>query len=340
MTTRVHYVPEQRDMDLSDLSSADYQLITALHRQISKGDRVLLCLQDALPGRDELLIRVRDGKYIAAHFPGDAHDGHVIAVESDEHKRQKEYWYRAARDAGYDACTELTTDTGSILDVAIRGPRPTGIEVQRSRIAVTTAVNRTIRSHRAGWLPVWFADADRSPKWLHRVPSVGCNRISWDNLPPRRAATATGLRKIRAARCTITEFDHCPANGRGHCGRHHPKPVPWPTLTVDDVAELIPNEQAVPLAFTSQRVYLVPPEGAALFRQLTGTTGDYQPAQQPQPRHPRTAESRGCDYPKHEEAAVIQRPPWPRCRCGNEMYLLQPGRELCERCRSTTLAPL
>jgi hypothetical protein len=62
--------------------------------------------------------------------PTGGHGSHAIALESDEHRRQKDYWCRAAEDAGYRVSTEFHTGGGTILDVAIDGPRQTGVEIQ------------------------------------------------------------------------------------------------------------------------------------------------------------------------------------------------------------------
>ncbi len=88
----------------------------------------------------------------------------------------------------------------------MHGSTRTGIEVQRSHITVRAATRRTTKSHLAGRLPLWFSDSDQPPKWFHRIPSVGCNRISWDDPPPRRSATATGLRRVHATKCTVHTF--------------------------------------------------------------------------------------------------------------------------------------
>ncbi|NUT54294.1 MAG: hypothetical protein HOV94_44440 [Saccharothrix sp.] len=325
MTTRVLYVPDNRELDLSRLSESDYQTVASLRGKIGRGDRVLLCLEPAVSGHDEMFVRRRDGKYYASHFAGGGHGTHEIARESDEHKRQKEYWHRAGDDAGYRSDTEFTTSTGSILDVAIHGPTPTGVEVQLSRINLSTASGRTVRSHRAGWLSLWFTPAERLPKWFHRVPSVGCNHIPWDNLPPRGSAVATGLRRVDIAKCTVHNFKTCPTNRR-HCGGDHPKLNPWAGLTLDHVAALVPAGKAVPLMTTGRTVYLVPPNDLRLYESLTGGPARYTP-KIPSETDRASSEPTDCYNASHLADSSVE------CEgCGERLLWRRPGRVLCERC--------
>jgi hypothetical protein len=68
-----------------------------------------------------MFIRLSRGMYWAVHFAGGAHGAHEISIETDEHRRQKDYWHRAAEDAGYRASKEFPTGGRTILDVAIDG---------------------------------------------------------------------------------------------------------------------------------------------------------------------------------------------------------------------------
>src|SRR4029077_17025081 len=137
----------------------------------------------------------------------------------------------------------------------------------------------------AGVTDLWFtAETGMAPKWLWRVPTVLNRELgipgegqSWDTLPRRRSVTAAGLRIVRTAKCTPEHFGQCPY-GRSHCGKHHPKPEPWPGLSVDDVAAMFPAAQIVALRFWGVRspgnrkrdsVFLVSPESAALYAEVT-----------------------------------------------------------------------
>src|SRR5437764_10822292 len=156
------YTPEGRTIDLASLTAADYTLIGTLHNQIKRGDKVLVCLQGGVDRGEMYIRRDKHGRFWAVHFPGEAHgDDHAISVESYEHRRQKDYWYRAAEDSGYDSAREVRTGNGTVLDVAIYGHRKVGIEVQRSQITLGSIRGRTTKSFRAGWLSVWFTDAEK-----------------------------------------------------------------------------------------------------------------------------------------------------------------------------------
>lgn len=330
MTTYVRYGPEDRIIDLASLSVPDYELIASLHCNIRSGDGTLICLQRTA-GNGEMRIFMRGGKYWAAHFAGGAHGDHVVALESDEHKRQKEYWYRAAGDAGYEAGKEVRSGNGTILDVAIVGPVKTGIEVQHSHEKVPLVKARTTKSFRAGYTTVWFSDQDSKPPWFHLVPSLGCNRLPWhEMMPARRAATATGLRQVEAVRCVVGAFARCPEGRIRPCGAWHPQPVPWRGLTVDDVARLVPAGEAVPLLGRNDFVYLVPPASADLYRTLTGRTGSYEPGGKPRSKMSSRA-SVVCASPVHEALAAPARE-WKRCPRCRRRYWLADDLGLCYEC--------
>ena len=326
MTTYVRYSPEDRVLNLANLSQADFELIRSLCGQIYRGDRTLLSLQSTTEGNDELHIRHRDNKYWAAHFPGGGHGGHEVSVETPEHRRQKEYWSRAGQEAGFESAFEVSTGNGTILDVAIKGPQRTGVEVQRSGITRTLAKTRTTKSLNAGWLPLWFADSDRTPPWFHKIPSVGCNKISWDGLPPRRAATATGLRKLEAVRCVVGAFDTCPDRRKRPCGRFHPKPTPWGGLTVDDVAAMVPAKEIVPLQVRRDSIFLVPHHALDFFRELTGRDGRYDPSRPDNSDSPGRQLQQECQNPAHDTPRYC-------LECGQLLLFNRPGRKYCQGCR-------
>lgn len=331
MSTLVRHTPDDRVVDLANLSQGDYELISALHGAVKRGQRTLICLQS--PESDdaaEMFIRLRGGKYWAVHFAGGAHGPHELALESDEHRRQKDYWHRAAEGAGYRASKEFRTTNGTILDVAIEGPRRTGIEVQHSSIEVKLAKARTTKSYRAGWLPVWFLDSDNRPPWFHQVPALSCNRISWGALPPPRAATAVGLTKFTPLRCTPGAFQTCPEGRKRPCGAWHPNREPWPGLTVDDVAGLVPAEQILPMRDTRGHVHLVSPASLALYRELTGRPGDYVPGN-PRASGDKAPRTTHCANPVHERQTPTH------CSCGQQIYTLRHLKrardDICDGCR-------
>lgn len=331
MSTLVRFGPDGRVLDLAKLSSDDYALIRSLHGEIRRGQRVLNCLQStASADAAEMYIRAVNDRYWAVHFAGGAHGEHEIALETDEHRRQKDYWCRAAEDGGYSVAKELSTGGGTVLDVAIDGPRRTGVEVQRSTVHTKLVKARTTKSYRAGWLPVWFLDSDRKPTWYHQVPAVGCNVIPWSSLPPRRAATASGLTVVKPLRCTPGAFQRCPDGNRRPCGRWHPNREPMRGITVDDVAVMVPAERLVPMRDIKKQVYLVSPASLAIYRELTGHSGEYDPATgAPKTRTPPHTEK--CVNPVHDRELPAN------CACGEPIYrlaqLVRARDDLCERCR-------
>jgi hypothetical protein len=309
MSTLVHYTPQNRLLDLAKLTERDFALISSLQYKIKRGERILLC-QRASPEDEgaEMFVRLKNGRYAAVHFPGsECTQTHEISVESPEHRCQKDYWQRAAEEAGYRTSQEVRTGAGTILDVAIDGPRRTGIEVQHSDLQSRLAKARTTKSFRAGWLPVWFLDSDRTPPWFHEVPALGCNKMPWSSLPPRRSATALGPSRFVARACTVMNFGTCPTGTRKrpkpHCGAYHPYRQPWRGLTVDDVAAMLPAERIVPMRALRGDVHLVAPETLTLFEELTGQKGAYFPDTH-RPRGGRAAESAFCVNPVHDQPIV------------------------------------
>lgn len=333
MTTRARYTPENREIELSDPSLADQELLKSLRGNIQRGQQTLLCLQSP-EGQDsaEMYIRFRNGKYWAVHFPGGAHGPHAIGIESPEHKRQKDYWQRAAEVAGYQVSQEFYTGNKTKLDVAIHGPCQTGIEVQRSYIEPREVKSRSTKSYRAGWLPFWFYDSDRTPSWSHEVPALGCNRLPWSSLPRPRAATATGLSHFEAVRCEPGEFNRCFDGKKRHCRDWHPKRRPWRGMTLDDVAERAPVGGVVPMMDQQGIAHLVSPENLGFYQSLSGLSGDYVPGSSKRAQLSSRATTKLCASPVHEEEASMT------ChRCGNYLHrlrqLVRPRPDLCEHCR-------
>ncbi len=338
MATVVLYTPENRGLDLARLNQTDYELIRSLHRRIKRGQRILLCQKaSAKPEDREMLVKERNGRYRAAHFPGGGHDcSYVIARESDEHRRQKDYWARAAEYAGFEVTRELPTGRGTILDVAIHGLRDTGIELRHSAIATPAVKARTTRSFNAGWLSVWFLDSDRQPDWMHHVPAVRSN-IGWEQLPPRRSATAIGLSRFLPAKCRPGAFDRCPEGRRRPCGEWHPQRQPWGGLTIDDVAAMVPARRIVPLYDLHGDVHLAAPEALDLFRELTDRPAEYRPDLRGKTRSA-THRTR-CRHPVHDNPPVAA-----YCTgCGQGIFhlaqLVRPDPNLCDGCRKKRRLP-
>ena len=245
MKSLIRYVPEDVIIDLAapDLGHPDAAAIIERHyRQGSWADRrfnrshpAFTCLKHEDGSNPGLFIKNIDGEWWAVHYEASGcKPVRVPTPMSDEHKRQAEYWARAAQDAGYRAELEQALGTGTRPDVLIHGPVQTGVEVQWSPMSAGNAVRRTSRAARAGVTDLWFTTRmAATPKWLWRVPTVLNRELGvpgegqpWDTLPRRRSVTAAGLRIVRTARCTPENFGLCPY-GRGHCGKHHPKPEPW-----------------------------------------------------------------------------------------------------------------
>jgi hypothetical protein len=227
--------------------------------------------------RPGLYLQRRRGQLVAAHW---GHSGladtHTITHGmTDEHRYQTDYIQRAAEDAGFATEKEYVLP-GVRLDAAIFTDwSVTGIEVQRSKITARTARSRTTKAGRSGALSVWFNDRDDRAPWFGRVPSIGMNRRPWDTVPPRYSAVVgSGTGHIKAVRCTSSSGIVCRDRRTGWCGAYHPVREPLRGLFVDNIAEMVPLGQLVPMRFRLATkpdpvIYLVPPDSLRRYEELT-----------------------------------------------------------------------
>lgn len=326
MTTLAHYTPDGRTIDLSRLSPADYRLITSLHGEIDRGDRVLLCV-NAPAGDDELYVRkgkVGD-RYFAVHFPGGAHGDHAISAESPEHLHKKDYLARGIeRHRGLTPETEDRTSNGRARhDVAILGGTvQIGLEAQRKIQAPHVAKRRTTESYNEGWRRLWFNGESRdTPPNSLVVPYFWCN-LNWSTLPPRNAATAVGVGRLHAAKCVPAEFDRCPETRLRQCDKWHPKRTAHRGLVVDDVGPMAAMAE-LKLVTVARHVQLVPAADFELYRELT-ERDEWIPGDRHRSAKIQRALERECER-EHASTSCL--------RCGSPLFLRREGRVLCERCR-------
>lgn len=329
MATDVRYEPEGRELDLAHLSPSDYELATGLYGKVKRGDRVLTCLVTG--GDIEMYVkRSRNGTFFGSHFPGEGHGDHPITRETIEHRRQKDYWARAAKACGLDAATEVRVP-GGVLDVAITGGAvATDVEVQRVEVKTATVTRRTRVYSKAGFLPVWFNDRGARPLWLKAVPALGCTPRPWDaEMPQPRSVGATGLGVLRVVRCQVSEFGgRCPETRRKPCGQWHPLvEAGKPGLTIDDVAGMIPAGEIVPLQSWYENVFLVSKADFVRFQEITGGLGKWAPLQGVAPRGLTSSlRPQPCRNQTHDATVLSQRMP-----------ATSIGRETCPVCRTARL---
>jgi hypothetical protein len=277
MRDEIVYLPDGIVLDLaeSDLGHPQGQAILQAHYRDCHRDRpVFECVAHRGGTNPGMYLKRVRGEWWAVHFePGLCKDRRLPAPMSDEHKRQAEYWVRAAQDAGWSAETEHRLSTGTRPDVLIHGEVVTGIEIQRSAMTRVGAVQRTNKAAQAGVCDVWFTDRKAYPVWAFRVPTVGQEPQSWQYLPPRRAVLANGMRAFTIVKCQIGNIPVCP-DGRNWCGRHHLKAEPR-VLVLDDVASRFPAGDIVALRIPTMSgvragVYLFSAKSAALYKEFTG----------------------------------------------------------------------
>lgn len=311
MTTLVRYTPENRILDLSSLPLSDYQLITSLHGTIERDQSILICLR---PPGGEMRVVCRGGKYFAAHFPGGAHGRHPITLETDEHRRQKDYWVQAGQLAGFEVETEVSLPAGErgSMDVVIKGPVGTDIECQRKKPAPghrdhRSIPQRTVKYCRAGFLPIWFNGRGVSiPMWLAKVPALGCSYNSWETAMPKpRAALATGFGDFGEFRCIAGFGGRCPETGGHACRKIHPRVVAGRTgLPGEEVAAQVPAGEIVPVQNWNGNVFLVRRAEFDRFLEMTdGLYGRWLVEPAPESSHTRHGESsKPCTSDRHSSS--------------------------------------
>ena len=336
MRKKIFYVPGSVVLDLSlpDLGSPDGLDILQRHYRQSerRGDGfnrarpAFVCLTHMGSTNPGLFLKKVDGQWWAYHYErGACRPERLPSPMSDEHKRQTEYWARAAQDAGWQVELEHSLSTGTRPDALIRGPITTGVEVQRYAMTAARAVERTAKAESAGRHRRLVQRPGGSPRWGWRVPTVlprelGIDRPAddhdWATLPARRAVAAAGLRVLRTVKCAVGNIDRCPYE-RNWCGRHHPRPARG-GLAVDDVAAKLPAGDIVPLRFWGvtmpgprrrrDAIFLVSPADFDLYEDLTGWSGSVLYRPQDENRPPRAlagaAECRS-DQPAMQRAKGI-----------------------------------
>lgn len=266
-----------------DLNADDYghpdgiTIIGELHGKLSRAEAQLLCAKHGSP----LYLQMRptyrgstERQMWGVHFDGSESHRPPSAGVSDEHKRQTEYVVRAAERAGFSTATEMRLDSNIRPDAVLYGPTAVGVEVQRSSLAVASAIRRTKQAVAGGLsTSIWISDraSDDRPAWFSRVPSVAMNQLPWDVIPASRSVTAIGLRCVEETPCEWGRFEVCPERRHGRprfCGGWHPKLIPWAGMTLDDVAAGAPGGEVVPFQ-VGKHVHLVPPESIDLYEEFT-----------------------------------------------------------------------
>lgn len=316
MSTRAYYHPRGIRVDLSELSDELYEEIASLRGQIKATDPpALTCLGN---GESMYVYRHESGRHFARHFPGGNRDGHVhpIAKMSTEHRNQAEYCQRAASEIGLKAELEVPTSFRTRLDVAVFGPVPTGLEVQRSQLTLASAKSRDTRSSHAGFTCAWISDSEKDPPWTDHVPTVRLvTRGGWDRMPPAGSAMVIIGRFHR-------ERDQSIRSG----WRYVRSPY---AVTLDELSQAMPYGEIVPVQIGSpkkRRVVLAHRSAVEIIDSCTYEgASTYKPI--PEIIQGKDAPQRFSQGCRHGEAPAI-------CFCGHPLWAPQSiERGYCEACR-------
>ncbi|HEV8648961.1 MAG TPA: hypothetical protein VG276_06030 [Actinomycetes bacterium] len=245
-----------------------------------KGD--FLCSQHRDHENPWLELRQLPGQIIAAHWKGSALAGshEIVHGVSAEHQRQVEYVQNAGEAAGFRVEVEKFLPTTKVKpDAIVYGSQADmGVEVQRSHLTVQAARTRTTEALQAGVTSVWFTDSNRNPKWIGHVPGVRLNpAIVWDRVPRPRSVSVAGVRQIVPRNCRAWPGSPCPRHSRG-CSKWHPDHAPKLGMFADDLAELVPVGELVPMEFKTfggrKLVLIVSAEGKARYESMVGHSAD------------------------------------------------------------------
>ncbi|QDH47634.1 hypothetical protein PP484_gp30 [Gordonia phage Madeline] len=317
MTTLARLYPEDRIIDLTNPTAEDWAVIDEIYQAELPAKSARLFCQE--PGGGAMYIRKTGENYYAAHYPGTGIEHqHSIGGESDAHKRQKEYYARAATDQGYNVEIEQSTGSGTRPDVTVFGDAvKIGGEVQYSDLSERSAKIRNGKTMKAGYTPMWVntkgLQQGPSGGWLYKIPSVSINVLPWETeMPTRGAATALGARKVGALQCTPLNFGTCPEGHRLHCGRFHADLTePWTGLTLDSAVGMAAAETIVPISCPVLRpddkgsiaVYWVSDSDARTASELYGFDVRCTKGLAPNLREARSrmrSRTASCTSPKHQ----------------------------------------
>jgi hypothetical protein len=317
-------MPENREIDLSMLSPADYEMVKSLHGVIHRGQGILLCKRAR--GDREMHVYKLGGHYFARHFSGGAHGQHKISRISDEHLRGTDCWLQAWSTAGFGTATEVRTDNRVVLDAVAFGGNLTALETQVSpqtaarvkgrhtqRLRVRALTGDHARTLASPLEVVWFAPIGR-PDWLYQVPTVQCQNRSWEATPDPRTVPAIGVRSIEVKPCSSTWFPRCPDRRFGWCGKAHLWAQPRDGLSIADVAAMVPEGDLRPIKLDNG-IYLTDRLGYTRCRSF----GYVAPASSDPPKAPQPA-VKGCEWDGHEGPPAEPPSPlgeWVPCiKCG------------------------
>jgi hypothetical protein len=229
-----------------------------------------------------LYLRQDGGLVIAAHYPHAGLRGshEIVHGISDEHRRQVDYVQRAGECAGFEVKREVALATRVRSDAVIYGSHvQMGVEVQRSGLTVTAAKARTTKARHAGIEPVWFSDSRSNPRWFGHVPGVVMNPdVPWDRLPGQRSVTVvSGVRVLVPKLCQDIRNGQCPRRRYG-CSAWHPDHEPRLDTFVDDLAELVPAGELVPILYLplsgQEQVLIFSKPDKARYESIIGASAD------------------------------------------------------------------
>lgn len=319
MSTCAFYYPRNIEVDLAALPTWLYSEIISLHGHITRptdtNPPVLTCLGN---GEPMYIRRQETGRFFAVHFPGGNPDGHRhgIGRMSVEHENQSEYCLRAATSAGLKAAREVSTGSGTRLDVAVFGDLPIGLEIQRSTLSRAQAKSRTTKSAKAGFTCAWISDSEVDPQWADHVATARLtSRGGWDRVLP-----------ANTAQVIISDFT--PERDRSKPGgwRYARRPT---AVLLDELSVLMPAGQIIPVQIGSparRRVVLAHKSGADVVESCTykGAAKWTPDADTPRTREAAQALTHECHHlaARYPGGVPYSGPPCPRCGTG-KLYTAQ-----------------
>ena len=343
MAVRATHIPSGTDIAIGPyVDSTSQAVIDEIYQACSAGvlecrehddDPYLAHLRDAEDGRLHgawvcLKRNPAKTKWVIAHLPngiGREFRSHEVPVgKSDQHQWQQDYISRAAESAGFPAEQEVTLPTGTRLDVKIDGSvGSVGFEVQHSFLSLGKVRSRDRKADAEGIPLVWSAD-HKAPDWAFKVAHVETNELLDGKTPSGSWTVTTGPRRIIPVACSSKNVDllsRCrKPRSRTWCGGWHPIFRPITGLVVDDLAKRVPSGELVRLdTHTKQGVILVSASNYELWQ------NDFASQVGLDRNHVHNIAKR-CTYQPSLSAPIC-------AKCNKPLFLIRPGRVICERCR-------
>lgn len=282
---------------LDTTKTRDRETLWAIYTSPRKNRPPLHCRKHNSP----MYLQMRSDGLWAIHWPGQGECGIRIGGEPETpaHRHLKDYSAQACDTAGFTVQIEHRLGYRQPQpDLYVQAPTLTfAVEAQNSALTTTDAKTRTTRLANAGAPPFWVPNY--YGRWQDHVPTVRpITDIDWNHSPKARTVPVASLRRIEPGHCTPHgPFQRCPNQRPGkpsNCYDWHPHYVVRQGWLLDDALAAIGRHELVAHQNKRGDVHVVAPEDLAIYLELTGHDGAFNPGNGRAATPPAQPTSRQC----------------------------------------------